>query len=659
MNTQDRKELHELLAVLVDGSPTGPEQQRLAELLDDAEGRRIYLEYFDLHAELSLASRRAVHLPGTAAAEELRSPAHESETATARRPASRWPRMAVALSGLALALLVVVVWLATSGGQPNTEVRPLARIAEADGARWSPESSAVLASGRLQAGVLQLERGRAKIAMDCGAELTLRGPVRLELLDAKAVRLLSGAVTVDAPDSAVGFRVLTLTADVVDLGTEFNVAVEADGATEVHVARGVVVARSTGSEAVVPILHGEAGRIDVEQGDIVSTRFDATRFEDTPGASTTKNRTVPKDDQQQPYPPLPAGARVVFLGDRVTDRETHLLLINQALSGLPEEARPKLFNQGVSFPLLFEEHHFEEHISAFRPTHAVLEFGCDLATNTGRHLLSEQQFVEALDRLIRRLEDEGVEPIIASGYELQGKFAEAQPVLDRYNAYLRRTARERGYRLADVEERFRRAGGRQELLADNGRWPTFHGHRQIAIEVLAAWGHPDIAVDSTLKPSLLPGVVTQWQYRFKPTDASLDAAAVANLAADDSWKTLTLPLSGDKFARRMADRTHSISYRDRARGFATNLHRDGSHGIEAVATIHSDDDRTAFLNTGATLHSVWINGEKVHSVRGWTGWHAGKQRIPVQLRQGENKIVIEAGSSFFVSLTDERDWALP
>lgn len=643
-----KRELLELLDELIDGAPTEEQQHRLGELLQDPETQRLYLEYFELHAELGL-SAQGFASPNNSLA--------SSEKDRNDSPKFKGRKNRLGIVVVATALSLAAVFLALWNAAPSnlsTEVLALATIIESESAAWTSESAQAMNHQRLAKGHFELQSGQVELLMNCGARVSINAPAKFELIDAKAMRLFGGGMTVNAPDSAVGFRILTPTADVVDLGTEFHVAVEELGTTEVHVSQGVVVARSTGSEAVVPILHGEAGRIDIEQGDIVSMRFDATRF-GRPSSSSVDMESK----QSQTYPPLAPGSRVVFLGDRTTDRETHLLLIGQALEHLPEAEQPKLFNRGVCFPLLFDEADFEEHITAFHPTHAMLEFGSELATNTGRHLLSQKQFEQAIRRLCDRLERENIIPILSTGHPLQGKFSASQPALTQYNAFLRRLANDRGYRVIDVENTFRNAEEQNvPLIATNGRWPTFEGHRQIAQAILATWGYPDAKVDRSLDVSLLPGVITNWQYRHKTSEESLTVENVNSLDADETWKTLSLPQRGDKFARRSADRSHSITYRDRARGFATNLHRKNSHGIEAIATVYSDKARTVYLNTGATLRNVWLNGERIHQVRGWTGWHAGKQRIPVELRAGENQLVIEAGSSFFVSLTNEYDWPL-
>src|SRR5262245_37829769 len=55
MTPEIRRELQRLLSALCDGELTETEHARLEELLDaDAECRRLYLEYIDMHARLLL-----------------------------------------------------------------------------------------------------------------------------------------------------------------------------------------------------------------------------------------------------------------------------------------------------------------------------------------------------------------------------------------------------------------------------------------------------------------------------------------------------------------------------------------------------------------------------------------------------------------------------
>ena len=62
--------------------------------------------------------------------------------------------------------------------------------------------------------------------------------------------------------------------------------------------------------------------------------------------------------------------------------------------------------------------------------------------------------------------------------------------------------------------------------------------------------------------------------------------------------------------------------------------------------------RTVYFNTGAHLQTIWLNGKRIYKSEGWTGWHAGKERVAAELNAGKNTIVIETGSAFFLSITE-------
>ena len=85
-------------------------------------------------------------------------------------------------------------------------------------------------------------RGLAEIEFDCGARVILQGPAGLRLLSGRSARLLKGKLTARVPARARGFTVLTPHNKVVDLGTEFGLSVDDDGAATVRVFTGEVVA---------------------------------------------------------------------------------------------------------------------------------------------------------------------------------------------------------------------------------------------------------------------------------------------------------------------------------------------------------------------------------------------------------------------------------
>ncbi|HEY5743645.1 MAG TPA: hypothetical protein VIS99_14010, partial [Terrimicrobiaceae bacterium] len=93
---------------------------------------------------------------------------------------------------------------------------------------------------------------------------------------------------------------------------------------------------------------------------------------------------------------------------------------------------------------------------------------------------------------------------------------------------------------------------------------------------------------------------------------------------------------------------------ERSRGFALALNdRFGGKRHVAIAEMESEP-RKAYINTGADIKAVWLNGKKLPLEP--HGWHAGNNRIPVEMQQGKNTIIVEAGDSFFISLTDTNTW---
>jgi hypothetical protein len=88
---------------------------------------------------------------------------------------------------------------------------------------------------------LRLASGMADVIFENGARVKVRGPCALYMDDAQACSLRYGSASVNVPDSAFGFKVVTPSGIIVDLGTEFGVDVDDRGDSEVHVFQGQVV----------------------------------------------------------------------------------------------------------------------------------------------------------------------------------------------------------------------------------------------------------------------------------------------------------------------------------------------------------------------------------------------------------------------------------
>jgi hypothetical protein len=195
-----------------------------------------------------------------------------------------------------------------------------------------------------------------------------------------------------------------------------------------------------------------------------------------------------------------------------------------------------------------------------------------------------------------------------------------------------------------------RAAGKKLLESDEVHL-SFEGYRVMTQAVLDALGEKQLTVPKELKLSVMPGVIRAWQIRaVAEKEPALDEKSVAALRPDASWKSYTLP----------EEEAHAQWWfnQERQRGFAVSLGKrvGPAKSYLGLATLTAEKPRRAYFNTGAQIQAIWLNGKRIYKNEGWTGWHAGKERIPAELQAGKNAIVVETGPEFFLSVTDRNDW---
>ena len=122
---------------------------------------------------------------------------------------------------------------------------------------------ALQAGQRLPATALFLQSGFAEIKFDAGAIIIVEAPARFQVRAGNSVELTSGQLSAKVPAGAIGFAVETTTTRVVDLGTEFGVAISPDGSNDIQVFKGKVraeaqAARPGGSVATLLLTEGQA-----------------------------------------------------------------------------------------------------------------------------------------------------------------------------------------------------------------------------------------------------------------------------------------------------------------------------------------------------------------------------------------------------------------
>lgn len=92
----------------------------------------------------------------------------------------------------------------------------------------------------LSPGPLRLESGALELKFYSGAKLVVEGPADLELVTAYEAICRRGRVRAQVPPAARGFSIVSPQFELVDLGTEFALSVDADGDSKVQVLDGEV-----------------------------------------------------------------------------------------------------------------------------------------------------------------------------------------------------------------------------------------------------------------------------------------------------------------------------------------------------------------------------------------------------------------------------------
>ena len=275
MSPQVRHELQRLLSALCDGELTDAQHARLESLLDaDVDCQRLYLEYLDMHARLlsrphttqENTEERKLHEEAEAHPSAGYSPAPKH-----RRMSSLIRYLAVAGATLAASLLMQLFWRPSPtpdghrGNKPSrAAVIPssseyVATLTQTADCAWQNPTDARRAGSRLLPGELRLRKGIARIRFDSGADLVIEGPVDLRLDSGTSATVLRGKVVFRADEMAAPFDLHTPSATLLDLGTEYAVAVGPEG-EEIHVFDGEVQRKPNSAATKVEAQHLMAGQ---------------------------------------------------------------------------------------------------------------------------------------------------------------------------------------------------------------------------------------------------------------------------------------------------------------------------------------------------------------------------------------------------------------
>lgn len=103
-----------------------------------------------------------------------------------------------------------------------------------------------------------LKGGSVELVSARGARIVIEAPAEFRFESAQRLRLMKGRLSAEVPPAAKGFTVVTPSGDAVDLGTRFGVDVPANGAAEIHVFQGEVIAKASGNASNQSLRGGDA-----------------------------------------------------------------------------------------------------------------------------------------------------------------------------------------------------------------------------------------------------------------------------------------------------------------------------------------------------------------------------------------------------------------
>ncbi len=257
----DVLKLNALCDELVDGSISSQRHGELEQwLANDEAARRHYVRAMSLSASLH-------EYAGEFESEE----GDESIVSFSNRGEKRrWPwraRLSFAaalVASLFLGGILVRQWANPEANEMGIgQDDGVAVITRASGLGWIEGAVCYRLGDRIPVGNLQLASGTIQIEFYSGATVILEGPASLDIKSENEAFCHFGKVRGSVPPQAVGFTIRTPEYELVDLGTEFGIAVSEDGTSEVHVFDGKVELRGVGREANVTrgLSEGEAMRL--------------------------------------------------------------------------------------------------------------------------------------------------------------------------------------------------------------------------------------------------------------------------------------------------------------------------------------------------------------------------------------------------------------
>jgi hypothetical protein len=239
-NHPDFQLLCDLIRDLSDSGLTPDQQRQLRDLLlESDELKSYYVDHMMLHAGLLFES--------PAFSEPLTIPRTAGPQPTASRRRALVIRLAVAATIVLATVTAVAVLMSLAPRPAGPSLGPaVATLIDSTSAVWQENTDAPKIGDQLRNGWLKLKSGSAQIEFTSGAQVTLTGPAEFGLNSPMRGLLRRGSLHCLVPRQAHGFTLGAPGCVVVDLGTEFSLAINPAGQAEVRVVQGRVAIQREG-----------------------------------------------------------------------------------------------------------------------------------------------------------------------------------------------------------------------------------------------------------------------------------------------------------------------------------------------------------------------------------------------------------------------------
>jgi len=270
MNSETRKKLWDLLAALGEERISQVQFEELDRILcAHAEARRLYRDYLAVDDRLASGEMLFGEIE------------HAHEPAGPRFIA--WRLWAAAAALMLVGFFLSEMFHPAPGTRSPSAPPAMATVKSIMQVTWPEGQSALEPGAALQDEWIRLAKGVLQLEFQTGAQVSLEGPAALRVVNGGECFVEQGQLVVLAPAEIGSFKVSTQSSELIDLGTEFAVAVSSSGEMVVHVLDGEVEIGIKGADAQVVsrerLVEQQAARLDPGGQDLTRTDYDGPAFE--------------------------------------------------------------------------------------------------------------------------------------------------------------------------------------------------------------------------------------------------------------------------------------------------------------------------------------------------------------------------------------------